>query len=138
MNLDKPNSLISLDFSKAFDRVDWKFLFQLLRKVGFPQKLITIIEEFYRKTKASVVINGYVTSELKIERGVKQGCPLSALLFILCLEPLLERLETSTKLSKIPKKSISYADDVTIFVEDNEVNSFFQLSSIFVLVHNSN
>ena len=68
LNMDNQHSLVSLDFSKAFDRVDRAYLFQLLRKMNFPEPLITIIVELYRKTKSSLVVNGYVSKTLNIER----------------------------------------------------------------------
>ena len=131
LNLDNQHSLVSLDFSKAFDRVDRAYLFQLLRKMNFPEPLITIIVELYRKTKSSLVVNGYVSKELNIERGVKQGCPLSALLFIICVEPLLERLKTSSKLAEVSKTVILFADDVTVLIEEKDVDSLFYVVEHF-------
>ena len=130
-NVYEPNTIISLDFSREFDHVDRKFLPQPLKNVGLPGKLISILQEFYRKTKASLVVTGYSTSELRIERGVKQGCPFSAVLSILFPESLLVRLKLSKKLLKLSKKSFAYANDVTTFIQGFEVDSLVSVVEHF-------
>ena len=79
-------SLVSLDFKKAFDKVDSVYLFQLLRKMNFPDEIVNLVESMYRHPKVCLVINGYLTDAIKLQRGVKQGCPLSALVFLIALE----------------------------------------------------
>ena len=64
----------------------------------------------YKKTFRFIGRKNGVSTNLKTDRGVRQGCPLSALFFILCLEPLLQRIQKS----KQQAKSFTYADDITI------------------------
>ena len=111
--LDENWCLVSLDFSKAFDRVDRKFLMQLLRKMNIPPNLVRLIEKIYSKTTAQLNVNGFLSKEFRTERGVRQGCPLSALLFIIFLEPLLNILRSNDwEAEPTDRRIISYADDV--------------------------
>ena len=81
--------VIALDFSKAFDTVDRNFLYNLFQVIGTPPNFVKSIKAIYEKTTAVVEVNHHMTKSVEIRRGVRQGCPLSALLFILAIEPLL-------------------------------------------------
>jgi hypothetical protein len=65
-----------------------------MQQFGFPEDLIKVIEDAYAEGTTIVQIGQRKTNPITIKRGVKQGCPLSPLLFNLCLEPLIERLES--------------------------------------------
>lgn len=78
----------SLDVEKAFDRVEWAFLFQSLEKNGVCSSFIDWVRLLYCNPKASVVTNGRRSPPFQLHRGTRQGCPLSPLLFALVLEPL--------------------------------------------------
>ena len=128
----KPKVVAStIDFSKAFDRVDRKYMFQILRKIGCPSQLISLIESLYCNSKSSVAINGFNSREIKQKRGVRQGCPLSALLFILALEPLLNQIRESTYFSKLETRSVAYADDLTVFTRADEVQHLHKILDDF-------
>ena len=119
--------IASLDFSKAFDRVDRKYLFQLLRKMNFPPYLVDALENLYNRTTASINVNGFLSREIKSERGFRQGCPLSALIFIIALEPLLEKLRRHPWYQYAPERRvIAYADDVNVNVYKEDLASMFQ------------
>ena len=87
-NEDGEAALIFLDQEKAFDRMSHKFLFKTLKEFGIGENFIDWIKIIYNDTKSSVKINGFLTKEFDIKRGVRQGCPLSALLYVLCAEVL--------------------------------------------------
>ena len=124
--------LVTIDFVKAFDRVDRKFMFQMLRKIGLPERFISIVEVLYHKTTANLSINGYLSSRIRTTRGVRQGCPLSALLFNLALEPLLEDLRRNFWFS-IPaeRRFMAYADDLTVFVHQQDLKVLFARLNVF-------
>ena len=78
--------LLFLDFEKAFDSLEWDFIFSTLEKFGFGNDFIQWIKILYNDPKASIKVNGWISKEFQIFRGIRQGCPVSALLFILCTE----------------------------------------------------
>ena len=85
---DDEAALINLDQSKAFDRVDHQFLAMVLETAGFKPEFSIL----YHNPQAVVQVNGKCSKAFVIERSVRQGCPLSPLLYVLALEPLLRRL----------------------------------------------
>ena len=83
-----PVALLSLDQEKAFDRVDWPFLFATLAKMGFGDNFIRWVRLLYPDVRSSVLVNGYTSRPFKPSRGVRQGCPLSPLLYVFSMEVL--------------------------------------------------
>ena len=77
-------------------------------------------------------VNGYFTKEVPIHRGVRQGYPLSALLYIVALEPLLIKLSFDKRLSRaFSRCSVAYADDVTVLVTNKELKNLFAILDWF-------
>ena len=118
-------AVINLDWEKAFDRVSWNFLKKIMKKLGFSTFIINWIMNLYNNVTSSCLINGYVTKEFPIKRGVRQGCPLSKLAYVLFQEPLYLAIEKSKKINPLDLpckkiKKIGYADDTTLFVKDDE------------------
>ena len=118
-------ALISLDQSKAFDRVDHRFLATVLETAGFEPEFRRWISMMYHNPQAVVQVNGRRSGAFTIERSVRQGCPLSPLLYVLALEPLLRRLRdegTSPALrgvsfsGRLAARVSAFADDITVFV----------------------
>lgn len=74
-----PVAILSLDQEKAFDRVDWGFMFATLKKMGFGPSFINWVNLLYTNVQSAVKVNGYLSSFFSLSRGVRQGCPLSPL-----------------------------------------------------------
>ena len=74
---NKPGLLLCLDFGKAFNSVDWKFLFKVLRAFGFGLAECQWISTFYKDIKSSVTVNGHLAQGFAIQRGCRQGDPIS-------------------------------------------------------------
>ena len=118
-------ALISLDQSKAFNRVDHRFLATVLETAGFKPEFRRWISMMYHNPQAVVQVNGRRSRVFAVERSVRQGCPLSPLLYVLALEPLLRRLRdrtTNPALRGVPfagpltARVSAFADDITVFV----------------------
>ena len=84
---DTEAALVSLDQSKAFDRVDHRFLASVLETAGFQPEFCRWISMMYHNPQAVVQVNGRRSRVFAIERSVRQGCPLSPLLYVLALDP---------------------------------------------------
>ena len=118
-------ALISSDQSKAFDSVDHRFLATVLETAGFKPEFRRWISMMYHNPQAVVQVNGRRSRVFAVERSVRQGCPLSPLLYVLALEPLLRRLRdrtTNPALRGVPfagpltARVSAFADDITVFV----------------------
>ena len=122
-----PGLLLFLDFEKAFDTVEWSFLHKTLHHYNFGPSAIQWIKLFYHNTGSCILNNGWSSDFFKLERGVRQGCPLSPYLFILCVEILAEtmRKDKNIKGITIDRQEIKisqYADDTTLILDGSSVS----------------
>ena len=135
--LNLPLAILSLDQEKAFDRVNWSFMLRILQRFGFGPSFIAWIHLFYTGPLSTVQVNGFFTAPFSLSRGVRQGCPLSAPLYVLVAETLACRLRADLSLSGLRLPSFDhpclvsqYADDTTIFcTSDDEIRTIFQVYS---------
>lgn len=124
---DLPGILINIDFEKAFDLVDWTFLRSVLGKFNFGDSMIKWIQTFYTNI-TSCTINNRVTSRyFPVERGVRQGDPLSPYLFILCEEILACNIRQNENIEGIQLdhrqlKLLQYADDTSGLLKDKKIS----------------
>ncbi len=81
--------LLSLDQEKAFDRVDHQFLFRVLKAFGFGDTFVAMIKLLYNDATCMVKMSGGLSVPVRVQRGIRQGCPLSGQLYSLVIEPLL-------------------------------------------------
>lgn len=116
-----------VDFEKAFDSINWSFLDSVMEQMGFSQKWRNWIDGCLKKDRGSVLINGSPTIEFEIQKGLRQGDPLSPFLFILAVEALNVTMEDvkGNKLfhgiqvgkDSIPITHLQFADDALIMGE---------------------
>ena len=120
-----PGLAVFLDFEKAFDSIEWNFLFKVLDKLNFGPDFKNWIQTFYSNTTSCVTNNGYASDFFKLERGVRQGCPLSGTLFVLGIEILALAIKKNPNIEGIRVgareiKITQYADDTTVFLKNPE------------------
>jgi exonuclease III len=149
---NKQAYLITLDAQKAFDSVDHDYLISLLKHYNFPDVYINWVKMIYTELEASVLVNGFTTEKFKIQQSVKQGDALSCALFVLAIEPLLNRIQNNDMIlplsishnsdgtvESINIKTISYADDITCVVGSVEsiqmVINTYEIFSTFSGIH---
>lgn len=106
------------DFEKAFDRVNHSFIYKILKKLGFGPIMIQWLQIVYANITSKIEINGACTQPILIRRGIRQGCPLSMLYFILTADLLTRHVESNTDIkgylfNKQEIKIQQYADDTT-------------------------
>ena len=90
-HIDRTNEtgiLVSLDQEKAFERLDRSFLTNVLRRFRFGPDFRQWIDTLCSNASMKVIVNGYLTESIPLERGLRQGDSLSLLLYILCAEVL--------------------------------------------------
>ena len=117
--------ILFLDFEKAFDSVEHEYIYKTLTKFNFGENLIRWVKTLYSGCSAKVKNNGYLSESFSISRGIKQGCPVSALLFNLAVETMALSIKKNDKIQGIKItvsnttyhiKVTQYADDCTLFL----------------------
>ena len=76
-----PLCILSLDFQEAFDKVSRTYLFTILQSYGFSERFIERIKCMYENAVSSVQVHGHISGPIPIRYSVRQGCPISMLLF---------------------------------------------------------
>ena len=119
---DDDSVVLLLDQEKAFDRVEWSWMFDVLRKFNFGERFITWIETLYKFSKSAIMTNGHLSKYFHISRDIRQGDAMSALLFIIQSEPLAETIRSSPDIKGIAisdEKEVrisQYVDDTNVFL----------------------
>ena len=126
-----------IDFEKAFDSLEWEYLFKALDIFQFGPDFKTWVKILYTNISSCIINNGFACEPFTLKRGVRQGCPLSGLLFILA-EELLScsvRANDHIKGIRVSNKEIKlsqYADDTTSFCKDIEsLGKLLELLDLF-------
>lgn len=83
-----PTVAVSLDAEKAFDCVEWPYLFEVMNRMNFGLTFINLVRMLYRRPRAQIQTNNDISSTISLSRSTRQGCGLSPLLFALAIEPL--------------------------------------------------
>ena len=132
-----PGILVQLDFAKAFDSIEWNFLYATLTKFGFGDDFISWIKCCYSNIYSCVMNNGYSSNWFQLFRGMRQGCALSVYLFILCVEIMACMVRENKTIEGVfinahEHKIKQFADDCTGTVKNvNSVHNLINTIEIF-------
>ena len=117
--------LLCLDFEKAFDSLEWGFLLKVLNKFNFGDNFIKWVTILYKSPVMMFKNNGWLSKKIFPSRGIRQGCPISALLFIIAVEIMAIKIRNSHDISGVNingsvLKLKQYADDTTLILKNIE------------------
>jgi len=116
------------DLSKAFDKVNWLYISMLLTQLGFPYLFIKWIMSCIINIPFSILVNGSASSFFTSKRGLRQGCPLSPLLFLLFMEGLNNLIKEEHQRGRLKGIKITdgcilthllFVDDILVFINGN-------------------
>ena len=115
--------LVTMDIHKAFDLLDHNFLISVLEKLGFGRNFIKWIKILLNKQESCVINGGFTTKYFQLQKGARQGDPISAYLFILALEVLFLLIKSNPDIKGIKifdhiYMYTAYADDSTFFLKN--------------------
>jgi hypothetical protein len=133
--MEEDSTIVALDQEKAYDKIKHDYLWEVLQTFNVPIEFIDIVKSLYENAHTSVAINGILSKPFKVTRGVRQGDPLSCLLFDLAIEPLACKLRNCRELEGITipgaeEKLIVnlFADDTTLYMsKDNRFDTVEEL-----------
>ena len=124
---DRPNmglAILNLDIKKAFDTISHDYIWKVLGAYEFGTQFQQWLKFWYKDIDAKVIVHGHFTQSFPIDRGVRQGCSLSPLLYVLCVEPLANVIRNDPFIKGAflhgggQVKLCQYADDITGFSAD--------------------
>ncbi|KAL6565077.1 hypothetical protein OROMI_016527 [Orobanche minor] len=125
------NTIIKLDMEKAYDRINWNFIFQVMTRFGFSVAWVNFIKSCISNCWFSILVNGQSAGFFKSDRGIRQGDPLSPLIFAIAADYFSRSIDkmfdrNPTMFYKIKKNvkitHLAYADDILIFLNATKKN----------------
>jgi hypothetical protein len=97
----KNDLIISIDAGKAFDKIQHHFMIKAVRKLGREGMYLNIVKAIYDKPRANIIINGKKPKPFPLKSGMRQGCPLSPLLFNIVVEFLARAIRQEEEINGI-------------------------------------
>eukprot|EP00916_Digyalum_oweni_P020965 GHVL01034894.1.p1 GENE.GHVL01034894.1~~GHVL01034894.1.p1 ORF type:complete len:377 (-),score=17.22 GHVL01034894.1:1234-2364(-) len=127
---DIPGAMLAVDFKKAFDSISQEYMTYVFTKFGFGNELVRWVEILMKESWSCIGYGGWLSEEIRVEGGIRQGCCFSPLTFILGIELLAIKMRGKNGVHGIPinksediyalLKIALYADDVTLFLRDRD------------------
>lgn len=116
--------VFSIDNKKAFDKFNREFLFFAMKIFNINEKMVDAVAALYENNFCKISVNGFFSEPFPIKNGVRQGCPLSAALYVLGVEPMVRAVHQNVMIQflTLPNnnqiKSIQHMDDANFFVKN--------------------
>lgn len=132
-----------IDFDKAYDRIEWDFIFQSLHDIGFGRQFIRFV------SSAKIALNGDLTNSFPLRRSIRQGCPIAPLLYAICSDALGWLIHKESAAGKIKGIQIpgavtdlilqQFADDTNALVSNSDmyIDNFWACLNTFCLASGS-
>jgi len=137
-NVKQKGLIMLIDFEKAFDSLEWKYIERVLDKYKFGSQFKRWCRVLYADSQSCVINGGHFSPFFKLGRGCRQGDPLSPYIFILAVEPLAMAIKNNKNIKGIEVKGIEhvlgqYADDTFILLDGSEssLNETLSLLDMF-------
>ena len=130
-----PGLLLFLDFEKAFDTIEWPFIRKTFQHFGFGSSILKWLNLFFCCPESCVLNNGWASDFFEIQKGVRQGCPLSPYLFVLAVEVLAKAIRENKSIKGIfvngkEIKLSQYADDTTLILDGTKESLIASLKTL--------
>ena len=139
--IDNKRIQVSIDFNKAYDSLNRQFLWRVLHQMNFPVSFLKIIQQTYNNTRAKFMVNGFGSRWFSTSSGIRQGCPLAPLLFILAMEIILNQIRTNTSIQGFKARSekttfeirgVGFVDDLLVTLNKaKQLPTLLRLLDIF-------
>ena len=130
--------IISINAEKAFDKIQHLFIVKTLPKMGIEGTYLNIVKAIYDKPTANIILNGEKLKAFPLRSGIRQGCPLSPLLFNIVLEVLATAIREEKEINgiQIGKEEVKlslFADDTILYIENpnDSIRKLLELISEF-------
>lgn len=122
-SLEQGVAMVQIDLEKAFDKVSHELLLMILEHTNVGKMITDGVRMAYRDCSTSLVVNKSVGAPVQVSRSVRQGCPLSSLLFCMFIETFCVNILKNEKISGFSLQScevrvLAYADDIALFFQD--------------------
>jgi len=127
-----PGLIFSADFEKAFDTIRQDFIIRVLEYFGFGDNFIAWIKLLYNDTFSQIINNGHISSAFPLNRGVRQGCPISPYLFVLAVELLAIKVKNNMEIKGL--RTYGLETKILQFADDSNFPLVPKLDSLYALV----
>ena len=125
--MEVDGTIVALDQEKAYDKIRHPYLWSTLEAMNVPDEFVKTVKSLYNNAFTKVAINGIFSEPFRVTRGVRQGDPLSCLLFDMAIKPLACSLRNCNELEGLNIPGVDgklivnlFADDTTVYLSKND------------------